>query len=92
MQRCQLKLVICGRWKHRSKVIHRLGVGYCAVLSVVRKMSEAKVHVSVEQHIIIRFLTKQGRKPSEIFKFCSHQHMHFFIQLRISLLSYIKIT
>jgi hypothetical protein len=35
-------------------------VCYCAVLSVVRKMSEAKVHVSVEQCIIIKFLTKEG--------------------------------
>jgi transposase len=29
-------------------------------------MSEAKVHVSVEQRIIIKFLTKEGRKQSEI--------------------------
>jgi hypothetical protein len=29
-------------------------------------MSEAKVHVSVEQLIIIKFLTKEGCKPSEI--------------------------
>ena len=29
-------------------------------------MSEAKVHVSVEQHIIIKFLSKEGCKPSEI--------------------------
>jgi transposase len=29
-------------------------------------MSEAKVHVSVEQRIIIKFLTKEGCKPSEI--------------------------
>ena len=32
----------------------------------MRKMSEAKVHVSVEQRIIIEFLTKEGSKPSEI--------------------------
>jgi hypothetical protein len=32
----------------------------------VRKVSEAKVHVSVEQRIIIIFLTKVGCKPSEI--------------------------
>jgi transposase len=32
----------------------------------VRKMNEAKVHVSVEQRIIIKFLTKEGCKPSEI--------------------------
>jgi hypothetical protein len=32
----------------------------------VRKISEAKVHVSVEQHVIIKFLTKEGCKPSEI--------------------------
>jgi transposase len=37
-----------------------------AQLSVVRKMSEAKVHVSVGQRIIIKFLTKEGCKPSEI--------------------------
>ena len=66
MQRGPLKVVICGRWKHCSKVIHRPVVCYCAVLSVVRKMSEAKVHVSVEQRIIIKFLTKEGCKPSEI--------------------------
>jgi hypothetical protein len=35
-------------------------------LSVVRKMSEGKVHASVEQHIIIKFLMKEGCKPSEI--------------------------
>jgi len=29
-------------------------------------MSEAKVHVSVEQRIIIKFLIKEGCKPSEI--------------------------
>jgi hypothetical protein len=29
-------------------------------------MREAKVHVSVEQHIIIKFLTKEGCKPSQI--------------------------
>ena len=61
-----MKVVICGRWKHCSKVIHRPGVCYCAVLSFVRKMSEAKVHVSMQQCIIIKFLTKQGCKPSEI--------------------------
>ena len=61
-----MKVVICGRWKHCYKVIHRLGVCYCAVLSVVRKMSEAKVNVSVEQRIIIKFLTNEGFKPSEI--------------------------
>jgi hypothetical protein len=35
-------------------------------MSVVRKMSEVKVHVSVEQCTIIEFLTKEGCKPSEI--------------------------
>jgi len=35
-------------------------------MSVVRKMSEVKVHVSVEQCTIIKFLTKEGCKPSEI--------------------------
>jgi transposase len=29
-------------------------------------MSEAMVHVSVEQRIVIKFLTKEGCKPSEI--------------------------
>ena len=66
MQRGPLKVVICGRWKHCSKVIHRLGVCCCAVLLVVRNMSEVKVHVSVEQRIIIKFLTNEGFKPSEI--------------------------
>ena len=66
MQHGPLKVVICGRWKHCSKVIHRPGVCYCTVLSVVRKMSEAKVHVSVEQRIIIKFLMKEGCKPLEI--------------------------
>ena len=66
MQCGPLKIVICGRWQHCSKVIRRPGVCYCAVLSVVRKMSEVKVHVSVEQRIIIKFLTKEGCKPSEI--------------------------
>jgi hypothetical protein len=54
------------RWKHCSKVIPQPAVCYCAVLSAVRKMSEAKVHVSVEQRILIKFLTKEGCKPSEI--------------------------
>jgi hypothetical protein len=62
----RLKVVICRRWKHCFKAIHRTGVCCCAVLSVVRKMSEAKVHVSVEQSIIIKFLKKEGCKPSEI--------------------------
>ena len=66
MQRGPLKVVICGRWEHCSKIIRRPGVCYCAVLSVVRKMSEAKVHVSLEQRNIIKFLTKEGCKPSEI--------------------------
>jgi len=66
MQRGPLKVVICGRWKHCSKVIHQPGVCYCSVLSVVRKMSEAKVHVSMEQRIIIKFLMKEGFKPCEI--------------------------
>ena len=48
------------------KVIHRPGVGYCAVLSVVRKMSEAKVHVGVDLRIIIKFLTKAGCKQWEM--------------------------
>ena len=69
-----VKVVICGRWKHCSKVIHRPGVCYCAVLSVVRKMSGAKVHVSVEQRIIIKFLMKEGCKPSEI---CSILKRHY---------------
>jgi len=38
----------------------------CAVLSVVRNMSKVKVYVSVEQCIIIKFLMKEGCKPSEI--------------------------
>jgi hypothetical protein len=54
------------RWKHCSKVIPQPAVCYCAVLSVVRKMSEAKVHVSMEQRIIIKLLTEGGCKPSEI--------------------------
>jgi len=66
MQRGPLKVAICGRWKHCSKAIHQPGVWYCAVLSVVRKMSEGRVHVSVEQRIIIKFTTKEGCKPSEI--------------------------
>ena len=32
------------------------------------------------------------RETSDVIKFYSHQLMHFFIQLCISLLSYIKIT
>jgi hypothetical protein len=32
----------------------------------MRKMSEVKVYVSVEQHVIIKFLKKEGCKPSEI--------------------------
>jgi len=51
---------------HCSKVICRPGVCYCAALLVVRKMSKAKVHVSVEQRITIKFLAKEGCKPSEI--------------------------
>jgi len=37
-----------------------------AVLSVVRKMSKAKVHISMEEYIIIKFLMKEGCKMSEI--------------------------
>ena len=66
MQCTPLKVVICGRWKHCSKVIHWPGVYYCTVLSVVRKISEVKVHISVEQRVIIKFLMKEGCKPSEI--------------------------
>ena len=66
MQRVPLKVVICERWKPCSKVIYRRGVCYCVVLSVVRKKSKAKVHVNVEQRIIIKCLTKEGCKPSEI--------------------------
>jgi len=66
MQRSPLKVVICGRWKHCSKIIHRPGVCCCAVLSVMIEMSEANVHVSVGQRIIIKLLTKEGCKPSEI--------------------------
>ena len=65
MQRGLLKVLMCGRWKHCSKVIHRLAFA-TFVLSVVRKMSQVKVHVSVEQRIIIKFLTKEGCKPSEV--------------------------
>jgi len=66
MQCGPLKIVISGRWQHCCKVIRQPGVCYCADLSVVRKMSEVKMHVSVEQHIIIKFLTKEDCKPSEI--------------------------
>ena len=61
-----MKVVICGRWKHCTKVIHQPGVCYCAILSVVRKMSEVRLNVSVEQRIIIKFLKKEGCKPPEI--------------------------
>jgi len=74
MQRGPLKVVIYARWKHCTKVIHRPGVCYCAVLSVVKKMSEVKVHISVEQRIIIKFLTKEACKPSEI---CSRLKRHY---------------
>ena len=50
------------------------GVCYCAVLSVVRKMSEAKMHVSMEQRIIIKFLTKESCNPSEIFSRLKKQY------------------
>ena len=33
MQRSPLKVVICGRWKHCSKVIHRPGFCSCTVVS-----------------------------------------------------------
>ena len=69
-----MKAVICGRWKHGSKVIHRPGVCYCAVLSVVRKMSKAKVHGSVKQRIIMKFLTKEGCKPLEICSSLKRQY------------------
>jgi len=74
MQRSPLKVVICGRRKHCSKFIRRPGVCYCAALSVVRKMSGAKVHVSMEQHIIIKFLMKEGCKPSEIYSRLKRQY------------------
>jgi hypothetical protein len=74
MQGDPLKVVICGRWKHCFKVIQRPGVCCCAVLSVVRKMSEAKVHVSVEQRIVIKLLTKKGCKPSDIYSRLKRQY------------------
>jgi hypothetical protein len=63
MQHGPLKIVICGRRQHCSKVIRQPGVCYYAILSVARKMIEAKLHVSMEQRIVIKFLTKE---PSEI--------------------------
>jgi hypothetical protein len=66
MQHSPLKVVLCGRWKHCSLAIHRPGVCYCAVLSGVRKMSESKIHVSLEHGIIITFLMKEGCKPLKI--------------------------
>jgi hypothetical protein len=68
MQRGPLKIVICGRWQHCSKVIRQPGVCYCAVLLVVWKMGEAKVHVSVEQRIIIKLLTKKFVTVGNLFK------------------------
>ena len=55
-------------------VVHRSGVCCSAILSVVRKMSEARVHISVEQRIIIKFLTKEGCKPPEICSRLKSQH------------------
>jgi transposase len=66
MQHGPLKIVICGRRQHCCKVMHQPGVCHCAVASVVRKMNEAKLHVSVEQRIVIKFLTQEGCKPLEI--------------------------
>jgi len=66
MQRGPLEAVICRRRKLCFKAIHRPIVCYYAVLSVVRKMSETEVHVSVEQRIIIKFLTRESCKSSEI--------------------------
>jgi hypothetical protein len=66
MQRGPLIILICGRRQHCSKVIRQPGVCYCAVLSVVREMREAMLHVSVERRILIKFLTKERCKPSEI--------------------------
>jgi len=40
----------------------------------VRKISEAKVHVSVEQRVIIKFLTKEGCIPSEICSSLKRQY------------------
>ena len=68
MQCGPLKVGICGRWKHCYEVIHRPGICYCSVLSVVRKMSYTKVHVSMEQCIIIKFLTKEGCTTGNLFK------------------------
>ena len=53
-------------WKVEALFQSHSPTCYWAVLSVVRKMIEAKVHVSVEQCIIIKFLTKEGCKQSEI--------------------------
>jgi hypothetical protein len=66
VQKCSL--VLCGRWEHCSKVIHWPGVCCCPVLSVVRKVSEVKIHVVVEQRIIIIFLMKSGCKLINLFK------------------------
>jgi hypothetical protein len=74
MQRGPLKIVICGRRQYCSKIIRQPGVCCYAVLSVVRKMSEAKVHVSVEQCILIKFLTKEGCKPLEICSVLKKQY------------------
>jgi hypothetical protein len=57
-----------------TKSFPQTAVCYCAVLSVVRKMSKAKVHASVEQRIIIKFLTKEGCKLLEICSRLKRQH------------------
>ena len=48
-------------------------------------MSEAKVHVSMEQRIIIKFLTKEGCKPSEICSRLKKQMVRRHYQMLVSI-------
>jgi len=74
MQCCPMKVVICGRWKRCFTVIHRPDVCYCVVLSVVIKMSKVNIHIGMEQHIIIKFLMKEGCKQFEICSSLKRQY------------------
>jgi hypothetical protein len=66
MQRGPLKVVICWGGSTVPKSLPNLLFATAQFCQLWGRWSEAKVHASVEQCIIIKFLKKEGCKPSEI--------------------------
>jgi len=72
-------------------VIESVGIPQCVAHSLYSSSTRGPEDDSVEsKHIAL--LSHYMFNITTVFKFYSHQLMHFFIQLCISLLSYIKIT